>query len=167
MDGRRKYSQHQALSKRFSDAIFQFNEEQLRYRESCKKQIQIQMEVSGQPVSDKVLEDMLEKVAKTSPPRWFQLANCIAFSFCETITDANQICREPQYPSDEGRLFQGNVFAGETSQVAIEEARIVVDEVKARHRDIIKLEESIQHMKQLFVDIANMIQEQGVVREFP
>ena len=60
--GRMKFAQYQSLSKAFHDAIFEFNEEQLRYRDKCKKQIQRQMEVSGGPVSDRVLEDMLEKV---------------------------------------------------------------------------------------------------------
>lgn len=47
--------------------------------------------------------------------------------------------------------------------MAIEEARLVVNEVKARHKDILKLEESIRQMKKLFEDIANMIEEQGEV----
>ena len=48
--------------------------------------------------------------------------------------------------------------------MAIEEARSLVNEVKARHRDIMNLEESIRQMKMLFEDIAFMIQEQGEVR---
>lgn len=62
--GRMKYSQYTSLSKSFADAIFEFNEEQLRYREKCKHRMRLQLEVSGRPVSDQVLEDMLEKVSE-------------------------------------------------------------------------------------------------------
>ena len=48
--------------------------------------------------------------------------------------------------------------------MANEEARSLVNAVKARHRDIMNLEESIRQMKKLFEDTAFMIQEQGEVR---
>ena len=78
--GRMKFAQYQALSKAFYDAIFEFNEEQLRYREKCKNQIRRQMEVSGRPVSDQVLEDMLEKVTDHIKIYWLALLRVLAES---------------------------------------------------------------------------------------
>ncbi|XP_006792511.1 syntaxin-11-like [Neolamprologus brichardi] len=54
-------TQYACLSNGFRDAMFDYNEAEMSHRESCKAQIQRQMEIMGREVTGEEVEEMIEK----------------------------------------------------------------------------------------------------------
>ncbi|XP_005734535.1 syntaxin-11-like [Pundamilia nyererei] len=54
-------TQYACLSNGFRDAMFDYNEAEMSHRESCKAQIQRQMEIVGCEVTGEEVEEMIEK----------------------------------------------------------------------------------------------------------
>lgn len=54
-------TQYACLSNGFRDAMFDYNEVEMSHRETCKAQIQRQMEIVGRDVTGEDIEEMIEK----------------------------------------------------------------------------------------------------------
>lgn len=60
-DSRIREIQHAILTRRFVEVMTEYNKTQTDFRESCKKRILMQYEITGRRISKEQLEEMLEK----------------------------------------------------------------------------------------------------------
>lgn len=110
-------TQHQMLTRRFIDAMTEYQLTQADYRDRCKARIQRQLEITGRVTTDDEIEEMIE--------------------------------------SGNPAIFTRGIIM-ETQQ-----AKQTLAEIEARHSDIMKLEKSIRELRDLFVDLATMVEMQG------
>lgn len=112
-----KKTQHSALSRRFVDAMTDYNTIQTDYRQRCKDRIKRQLEITGNVRTDTEIEEMLES---------------------------------------------GN-FAVFTQGIVIEtqKAKQTMADIEDRHAEIMKLEQTIRELHDMFVDMAVLVESQG------
>ncbi|XP_078524133.1 syntaxin-2 isoform X1 [Lissotriton helveticus] len=110
-------TQHSVLSRKFVDAMTEYNETQTSFRERSKGRIQRQLEITGKSTTDEELEEMLE--------------------------------------SGNPSIFTSDIISD--SQIT----RQALNEIEARHQDIMKLESSIRELHDMFVDMAMLVETQG------
>ncbi|XP_022647819.1 syntaxin-1A-like isoform X2 [Varroa jacobsoni] len=61
----------------------------------------------------------------------------------------------------EKMLARNDLFIGAASQLKIDEARFVLDEMRNRQKDIENLEESVRYITELFTEVAVFVETQG------
>ncbi|XP_069071459.1 syntaxin-2 isoform X2 [Pleurodeles waltl] len=110
-------TQHSVLSRKFVEAMTEYNETQTSFRERSKGRIQRQLEITGKSTTDEELEEMLE--------------------------------------SGNPSIFTSDIISD--SQIT----RQALNEIEARHQDIMKLESSIRELHDMFVDMAMLVETQG------
>lgn len=110
-------TQHQMLTRKFIEAMTEYQLTQADYRDRCKARIQRQLEITGRVTTDDEMEEMIE--------------------------------------SGNPAIFTRGIIM-ETQQ-----ARQTLAEIEARHSDIMKLEKSIRELRDLFVDLATLVEAQG------
>ncbi|XP_026686717.1 syntaxin-1A-like [Diaphorina citri] len=100
------------------EAITEFNQEQLDYKEKCEERIQRVVSIARAEISDEKLEELLE---------------------------------------------QGNYASIFNADIVTEtlEARKALEDVQIRHQELLKLEKSIQELRDLFVEMALLVEQQG------
>uniref|UniRef100_A0A7M4FLZ0 Syntaxin 2 n=1 Tax=Crocodylus porosus TaxID=8502 RepID=A0A7M4FLZ0_CROPO len=117
VDLRIRKTQHSVLSRKFVEAMTEYNETQTLFRERSKGRIQRQLEITGKTTSDEELEEMLE--------------------------------------SGNPSIFTSDIISD--SQIT----RQALNEIESRHKDIMKLESSIQELHDMFMDMAIFVETQG------
>ncbi|OZC10790.1 SNARE domain protein [Onchocerca flexuosa] len=117
VEARIRRNQIMTLTKRLQGLLIAFNDEQLTYKDKCKRKIQSYLKISDNAVNEEDLEAIIEK----------------------------------------GTLFEHT----KVLMLAERDKKALYDEVKTRHKDIVKLEGSIKELHGLFVELATLIQSQS------
>jgi len=112
-----KKTQYTNLSYVFKSVMAYYNKVQVDFRESCKKRIIRQLEITGREIDKEELEEMLES-------------------------------------GDSNIFTQGIILEAKI-------AKQTLAEIEARHKDILKLEKSIQELHEMFMDMAMIVETQG------
>ncbi|XP_070573110.1 syntaxin-1A-like isoform X1 [Ptychodera flava] len=116
-DFRIRKNQYGSLHHDFLQAMTEYSNAQLEYREKCKDRIQRQLQITGQSTTEEEIENMLE--------------------------------------SGSSAVFTSSIIT-ETQQ-----AKQALGDIEARYDELIKLEQSIKELHDMFVDLATLVEEQG------
>ncbi|XP_006802445.1 syntaxin-19 [Neolamprologus brichardi] len=114
-------SQHAALLRRFQQVMREYNEGLLTKQERCKHFIIRQLEVSGKPVTEEEVDEMV------ATGNW--------------------------------EVFNENLL----NDVRI--TRTQLSEIEQRHKELLSLENNMKELRDLFMDIFMLVEEQGVFIE--
>ncbi|ROL49824.1 Syntaxin-1A [Anabarilius grahami] len=115
-DLRIRKTQHSTLSRKFVEAMSEYNATQSDYRERCKRRIQRQLEITGRNTTNEELESVLE--------------------------------------SDNPIFTSGIIMDCNITEQAM-------NEIETQHSEIIKLENNIRELHDMFTDMAMLVESQG------
>ncbi|CAF97409.1 unnamed protein product, partial [Tetraodon nigroviridis] len=131
-DLRIRKTQHSTLSRKFVEVMSEYNTTQSDYRERCKGRIQRQLEITGRNTTNEELESMLES---DNPA-----------IFTSGVGDA--------VGPPSGFISAAHIIMDNITEQAM-------NEIETRHNEIIKLENSIRELHDMFMDMAMLVESQG------
>ncbi|MGH0134325.1 UNVERIFIED_CONTAM: hypothetical protein FKN15_051727 [Acipenser sinensis] len=129
-------SQHSTLSRKFVEVMSEYNATQSDYRERCKGRIQRQLEIrrGRQPINIRLSVMAVTQRAGRN-------------------TTNEEL--ESMLESDNPAIFTSGIIMDSNI------TKQAMNEIETRHTEIIKLENSIRELHDMFVDMAMLVESQG------
>ncbi|CAF4460474.1 unnamed protein product [Rotaria sp. Silwood2] len=144
-------SQHATLSRKFIDAMNAYRNAEIEYRERCKARIQRQLEISEEYCRYCVLHNHLKRFNQIMIDYHLEKRNYLD----ETGRSVTEGEVEEMLESGNPAVFTQGIMV-ETAQ-----AKQSLADIEARHGDIMKLEKNIRELRDMFIDMAALVQTQG------
>ncbi|KAF4525003.1 hypothetical protein B566_EDAN012110 [Ephemera danica] len=150
-DLRIRKTQHSTLSRKFVEVMTEYNRTQTDYRERCKGRIQRQLEISK---SIAAVSSLTLCYISQSQVGGGLLLMLVIVALAAGRTTTNEELEEMLEQGNSAVFTQGIIM--ETQQ-----AKQTLADIEARHADIIKLENSIRELHDMFMDMAMLVESQG------
>ncbi|CAL8349981.1 unnamed protein product [Boreogadus saida] len=153
-DLRIRKSQHAILAKKFVEVMTKYNEAQMDFRDKSKGRIARQLEISESGLvwfpclshSTSSWRSVSLGWSESLEPLYLQVENTGKATTDEEL--------EEMLEGGNAAVFSAGITESKINQQAL-------NEIEARHKDIMRLESSIKELHDMFVDIAMLVENQG------
>ncbi|CAF3286108.1 unnamed protein product [Rotaria sp. Silwood2] len=161
-DMRIRKTQHATLSRKFIDAMNAYRNAEIEYRERCKARIQRQLEISEEYCRYCVLFVLTQKFRDVMND-YNQVQLGYRQKCKERIQRQLEITGRSVTEGEVEEMLESGNPAVFTQGIMVEtaQAKQSLADIEARHGDIMKLEKNIRELRDMFIDMAALVQTQG------